>query len=254
MQVAVAEEFANPAVPMLTYESAGLPDRRALLDAITQMLFRVIPCDAVGWNAVDKRRGVAELDGQPANIYNDPEYERVLAELDDHPMILSYLATPHILGAPRRMSDLIGEREFRRTRTYADLFRPLRIRHALTILTRSPTPESAGCWTFAREGSDFSDDEASLARAIQPMLVVLDQQVAEAVRDVTSADDQYRLTHREREVLALVAQGMTATSCGLALRISAGTIRKHLEHVYDKLDCHDRLLAVDRARKLGIIR
>jgi ATP/maltotriose-dependent transcriptional regulator MalT len=62
-----------------------------------------------------------------------------------------------------------------------------------------------------------------------------------------------RLTARELEVLRLVARGFTAVACGHVLRISPATVRKHLEHAYDKLGVHDRLLAVERARQLGVL-
>jgi DNA-binding CsgD family transcriptional regulator len=35
--------------------------------------------------------------------------------------------------------------------------------------------------------------------------------------------------------------------------ISPTTVRKHLEHIYTKLDAHDRLLAVNRAREFGLL-
>ena len=62
-----------------------------------------------------------------------------------------------------------------------------------------------------------------------------------------------RLTERELEVLRLVARGHTAVACGHLLRISPATVRKHLEHAYDKLGVHDRLLAVERARREGLL-
>jgi DNA-binding CsgD family transcriptional regulator len=39
-----------------------------------------------------------------------------------------------------------------------------------------------------------------------------------------------RLTRRQREVLALVAEGMTNAETGARLWITAGTVRRHLEN------------------------
>jgi DNA-binding NarL/FixJ family response regulator len=61
------------------------------------------------------------------------------------------------------------------------------------------------------------------------------------------------LSPREVQVLEHVARGLTADAMARVLRISAGTVRKHLENAYAKLDCHDRLLAVRRAEDLGVI-
>jgi DNA-binding CsgD family transcriptional regulator len=56
------------------------------------------------------------------------------------------------------------------------------------------------------------------------------------------------------EVLAVVARGLTATACGHLLRISERTVRKHLENAYAKLDCHTAIVAISRARALGLLR
>jgi DNA-binding CsgD family transcriptional regulator len=57
----------------------------------------------------------------------------------------------------------------------------------------------------------------------------------------------HRLTRREREVLALVAEGMTNAEIGVRLWISAGTVRRHLENAYAKLEVHTRTAAVRAA-------
>ena len=57
-----------------------------------------------------------------------------------------------------------------------------------------------------------------------------------------------RLTRREREVLSLVAEGMRRTRrSGARLWISAGTVRRHLENAYSKLEVHTRTAAVRAA-------
>ena len=61
------------------------------------------------------------------------------------------------------------------------------------------------------------------------------------------------LTVRETEVLALLAEGLTAASIGFRLRISTGTVRKHLEHIYQKIGHGDRLLAVTYAQRTGLL-
>ena len=56
-----------------------------------------------------------------------------------------------------------------------------------------------------------------------------------------------RLTRREREVLALVAEGMTNAEIGARLWITAGTVRRHLENAYSKLEVDTRTAAVRAA-------
>jgi DNA-binding NarL/FixJ family response regulator len=51
------------------------------------------------------------------------------------------------------------------------------------------------------------------------------------------------LTPREAEVLRLVAQGLTNAEVGAELVLSPGTVRAHLENVFDKLGVHARTAA-----------
>ncbi|AYG04368.1 LuxR family transcriptional regulator [Gryllotalpicola protaetiae] len=61
------------------------------------------------------------------------------------------------------------------------------------------------------------------------------------------------LTRQEARILGFVAEGLTATQIGDALRISPLTVRKHLEHSYEKLGAHNRVQAVREAERLGIL-
>jgi ATP/maltotriose-dependent transcriptional regulator MalT len=59
--------------------------------------------------------------------------------------------------------------------------------------------------------------------------------------DLQAADlAQLPLTEREREVLALVAAGKTNGEIGTVLAISARTVQKHLEHIFQKLGVETR--------------
>src|SRR5690606_11239035 len=61
------------------------------------------------------------------------------------------------------------------------------------------------------------------------------------------------LTTRELEVLGMVAQGMLARTVAARLQVSPRTVHKHLGNAYRKLDAHDRLVAVRRAERLGLL-
>ena len=60
------------------------------------------------------------------------------------------------------------------------------------------------------------------------------------------------LSDREVEVLRLVAAGLANQEIARQLVITPGTVKKHLEHIYGKLDAHSRTAAVARARALQI--
>ena len=61
--------------------------------------------------------------------------------------------------------------------------------------------------------------------------------------DIASVN-QKLISTREREVLALVAQGCTNVEIGERLAITRTTVRTHLENIFNKLCVHDRTEAV----------
>jgi DNA-binding NarL/FixJ family response regulator len=61
------------------------------------------------------------------------------------------------------------------------------------------------------------------------------------------------LSKREREVLALVADGTTNREAARKLFVSEATIKTHLLHIYDKLGVRDRAAAVGEAYKRGLL-
>lgn len=64
---------------------------------------------------------------------------------------------------------------------------------------------------------------------------------------------QPALTHREVEVLELLAQGKKDKEIASTLRISYRTAQVHIRSIYAKLDVHDRTAALSTAIRLGII-
>ncbi|MCM4084734.1 response regulator [Paractinoplanes hotanensis] len=62
-----------------------------------------------------------------------------------------------------------------------------------------------------------------------------------------------RLSAREREILALVAEGRTNRETAAALFISEATVKTHLLHIYAKLEVPDRASAVSAAHRRGIL-
>ncbi|MCK9927962.1 response regulator transcription factor [Frankia sp. Mgl5] len=60
------------------------------------------------------------------------------------------------------------------------------------------------------------------------------------------------LTAREREILDLVAQGLTNAAIASRLFVSPKTVRNHVSNVFTKLQVADRAEAVARARDAGL--
>lgn len=66
-------------------------------------------------------------------------------------------------------------------------------------------------------------------------------------------DPSPRLTARETEILALVAEGLSNPGIAERLTIGESTVKTHLLHIFEKLDVSDRTRAVTRAMELGLI-
>lgn len=61
------------------------------------------------------------------------------------------------------------------------------------------------------------------------------------------------LTVREREVLELMAEGLTNAEIGARIHCSPLTVKTHVAHLLAKLEARDRAAAVARSIRLGII-
>ena len=61
------------------------------------------------------------------------------------------------------------------------------------------------------------------------------------------------LTPREREVLALIGQGLSNTEIATKLTLGEGTVKTHIGHIFTKLDLRDRAAAVVFAFDHGLV-
>ncbi|MCL4301798.1 MAG: helix-turn-helix transcriptional regulator [Anaerolineae bacterium] len=66
-------------------------------------------------------------------------------------------------------------------------------------------------------------------------------------------DEGESLSERERDMLKLVAVGLATEEVAQELAISIDTLHTHLKHIYGKLDAHNRVHAMERARALNLV-
>jgi DNA-binding CsgD family transcriptional regulator len=243
----------------LSYQLEGVVHRADYLRTTAEMLHRLVGADTVGCNAVDLDAGQAEVSYFPSPPWGDKRAaDQLLLVSGDHPMLRSYMAD-YASGtslSPRRLSDVATHRELRRSRTYTDMLRPLGTEYQLTVLIARISAAGGRSWVLNRCDRDFSEADRELATALQPMLWLLDRAIDDrdpAVARRGEVAARVGVTDRELEILRHVGTGLTADAIGRLLRISPRTVRKHLENAYRKLDCNDRLLAVQRARDLALI-
>ena len=65
--------------------------------------------------------------------------------------------------------------------------------------------------------------------------------------------EEINLTVREVEVLEQLAKGLKYESIAQNLFLSTGTIRKHVENIYSKLQVHNKLEAIQKAKSNNLI-
>jgi LuxR family maltose regulon positive regulatory protein len=61
------------------------------------------------------------------------------------------------------------------------------------------------------------------------------------------------LSERELEVLQFMAHGLTNAEIARRLYLSPNTLKAHTQNIYQKLDVHSRMQAVNRGRELGLL-
>ena len=70
---------------------------------------------------------------------------------------------------------------------------------------------------------------------------------------VNSKEEEINLTSREIEVLEQLSKGLKYNSIADNLFLSVGTIRKHVENIYNKLQVHNKLEAIQKAKNNNLI-
>ncbi|MEV6864474.1 response regulator transcription factor [Streptosporangium subroseum] len=83
---------------------------------------------------------------------------------------------------------------------------------------------------------------------------LLERYVGIGAAQAVPAADLGVLTEREREVLSLIARGLSNTEIAECLFLSEGTVKTHVSRVLAKLGLRDRVQAVVFAYESGLIR
>ena len=65
--------------------------------------------------------------------------------------------------------------------------------------------------------------------------------------------EDIKLSNRETEVLEHLSKGLNYVQIAENLILSTGTVRKHIENIYKKLQVHNKLEAVQKAKRNNLI-
>jgi len=217
----------------------GLEDR-----CVEDCLERLFLADQITLNELDWRHRRARLIGLgPAwNAQGEEIYDE-----DEHPAFWEHfwptISCSYTERIPRLRHEVMVTEDFYRARQwhstglYTDYLGPGGIDKCLTMPLPGP-PGIARRLTFMRgPGPSFTDQHRSAATLLQP-------HITDALRLQTRQVAIRSLTARQQELLRLVAAGHANHAIARQLGLSPGTVRKHLENTFARLDVASRTEAI----------
>jgi DNA-binding NarL/FixJ family response regulator len=117
------------------------------------------------------------------------------------------------------------------------------------LLKRTPAEELVAAVRVVAAGEALLDPSVT-RRLIEHFREREDQRTQ---RQLATPDGLRDLTDREREILLLVARGLSNHEIADRLFLSEGTVKTHVKHVFAKLALRDRAQAVILAYESGLI-
>ncbi|OLE37365.1 MAG: hypothetical protein AUG48_04645 [Actinobacteria bacterium 13_1_20CM_3_68_9] len=207
-------------------------------EPVLEALRRLLPCDVVAYH--EKFEGDAERtivwSGEPRGAVTPDVHAAGVRYWHQDPM------TP--AEGARKYSDFFSRREFHRLELYQEVARPVGVEYMMRLWF-SPRGDREARLEFDRADQDFGERDRAVFDLLLPHLRQFSRGAARRRRTYRqSSEGVDQLTPRERQILHHVARGKTNAEIAWQLGISAETIRKHLENVYEKLGVHTRTGAV----------
>jgi DNA-binding CsgD family transcriptional regulator len=169
-------------------------------------------------------------------------FNRSADDFDERHRALLNTLRPHLAASYTR----IVEREELRTRVSA-LERGLdEVREGVVLVAADGRVEHASARARELLGSRLGLHLPDHVEGVHLRRVGGDEDTGVVVVSPVPPSEAYGLTPRELEVLASIADGLTAGEVAAALGISRRTVEQHLAHVYEKLDVRTQAGAVAR--------
>jgi DNA-binding CsgD family transcriptional regulator len=222
---------------------------RPFPEHVVESLRRVVPCDTVAyreWNDEEILDRSFASDGREDRWTAWQAYPRFRRD-DPHPSEVTGPSTGSSrveAGRPLVLSEAVSRRWFRDTALYYELMRPFGIRDVLKLfLARNPHDRSQCVFVFDTSARGFTDADRAVLTRLAPVLAQLRRNARFRSWARRARRPLGLLTPRELVVLGHAAAGRTNHEIAAALFIGESTVRKHLEHVYEKLEVRNRAAA-----------
>jgi DNA-binding CsgD family transcriptional regulator len=234
---------------IVSQDRPDLPDREGLPPSLLADLMGQIRCDGISLERFDSGRqaswflqGIPGLGDDGLEAYED--LNRATWPLYWGCQPCSYPERTGDLRSIIKISDFYSSRQWHANGMYGDIYRPQGLEHELQLCLPDPTGRTTGpgrtvrLFFFRQSGPDFSERDRAVLTLLRPHL---DQAYLNAARHRHPVP---RLTPRQNDLLRLLAAGHTNTQIARRLGISEGTVRTHLENIYERLHVSSRTAAV----------
>lgn len=142
----------------------------------------------------------------------------------------------------------------------ATAIRSIRPEAKMIFLTREDTDAArfmavqSGASAFIHKSKAASEVVTAIRDVARGRMLITPRTIATLLAKRRAIEGQLEsLTVREKEVLTLLAEGLSSRSVAARLGISYTTVRTHIRSLGSKLGVHSKLEAIVKARELGLI-
>jgi DNA-binding CsgD family transcriptional regulator len=247
--VRASDQDLRALAAIVSQDRPDLPDSEGLPLSLLADLKDQISCDEAILVGFDSgRRAFWFVQRVPVtDIPGSEELDRVYWRLFWDSRFCSYPVRSRDLRNIVKITDFYSTRQWHSSAMYTDHDRLIGIEHCLMLCLPEVLPTTAGAGRHVRlyltrgAGPDFSERDRAALMLLRPHL---QQAYLDAQRRRHPVP---RLTPRQNDLLRLLAAGHTNTQIARRLVISEGTVRTHLEHIYEQLGVSSRTAAVTRA-------
>jgi DNA-binding CsgD family transcriptional regulator len=221
-------------------DDRGDPPAAGLPWSLLRDLTGVVRCDALSFFELDSSSQEGAFTQHIRAGYGEQDDDRAFWAhyWDCDPC--SYPDRSGDLRSVTKISDFYSARQWHGTGMYRDHFRGM-VEHEMMLCLPAGPGRSMRLIFFRGPGPDFSERDRGLLALLRPHLHEA-YRAAERRRRGTP-----ELTRRQRELLHLVADGYTNAQIGRRLGLAEGTVRKHLENIFARLQVSNRTAAVIKA-------
>ena len=225
--------------------AAREPERQD--ERLLARIARLVESDMIKYCRVDASHGSHDVSvlGEPEPPPSDELLGALSSEENPYNAHVARTGQPHFSAT--RLFDVVTRGAFRRTR----LFQLIPFAEASSVQMRMPGHDGS-LWKLEvlQHDREFTDRQLSLLDAVRPWLEIYEERRVLATHSAAiqaapvDQDGAARLSEREHQVLDRLAEGASNQDIADALYISPGTVRKHLENIYAKLEVTSRTAAL----------